>query len=73
MKVTLEINENELKKVILILTEIRSPMSANESLYVQNNFRVARKLGEKLLRKMKWHIEVIKNHKTIKADEEQQE
>ena len=70
MKVILDIDENELKKVILILTEVRSPMVAKESLAVQNNFRVARKLGEKLLRKMGWHIEVIKNRKTIKANEE---
>lgn len=70
MKVILDIDENELKKVILILTDVRSKMVAKESLAVQNNFRVARKLGEKLLRKMGWHIEVIKNRKIIKANEE---
>lgn len=69
MKVILDIDENELKKVILILTEVRSQMVAKESLAAQNNFRVARKLGEKLLRKMGWHIEVIKNRKIIKANE----
>lgn len=70
MKVTLEIDENELKKIILILQEVKSSQANTSSLSIINNFRVAKKLSDKLLRKMGWEVvKTSRNTKTIKSYE----
>ena len=52
--VNLNLNENDMKTIIYVLSNCSSNMVLDKDLRTQNRFRVAKKLSTRIMRKLKW-------------------
>jgi hypothetical protein len=52
--INLNLNENDMKTIIYVLSNCSSNMVLDKDLRTQNRFRVAKKLSTRIMRKLKW-------------------